>query len=480
MPILTIKDMKVVTPSPNNFILDLEISSDINPDDTTVKHYKYIASGEHIYQNNDGRIDKKLLKNRVAHSSIFKIDNGDDNATIITAFSLFDMNDMVVTTDENDPIDNLLLMPNSTMEPRLREVSAIPMHQINRNATYGMVSTPKKMSFGYPAYIESGNVFTMASAIPAGASPTVGDTLTLYRKNKKYPTNISNVLGLGTQAEVQSTHDGFDKMFVFDPTDNNSLQFSTNLKDLRDFHQSNKQRSKYGIPNDFDYSLLLSRTILFPKQTLNNEYSTERPYVDSEISAYPFEYARKYRWDEHFYSNGTHIVLNHREDNRFNFRQNDDEENVPGTMVTSKYSNRFTELETFENKIYPPGEINDLISSDNTQITVKPVYNKKKVLVYNDSDAKSATGVFNQYSPELINRENETLSDTALMTSKHKTNIFDIDFVDLWDSIGSKIDNTEVRNNLRDSIKTNLFKLVEEIKPVHTKLYKVVMESDFD
>ena len=260
---------------------------------------------------------------------------------------------------------------------------------------------------------------------------------------------------------------------------NNRLSFLSSLSNWRKY-QSNRDKSGDRVTNNFDFGKLLVRTILFPKATLNNEYSTERPYVDSEISAYPFEYARKYRWDEHFYSNGTHIVLNHREDNRFNFRQNDDEENVPGTMVTSKYSNRFTELETFENKIYPPGEINDLISSDNTQITVKPVYNKKKVLVYNDSDAKRATGVFNQYSPELINRENETLSDTALMTSKHKTNIFDIDFVDLWDSIGSKIDNTEVRNNLRDSIKTNLFKLVEEIKPVHTKLYKVVMDSDFD
>lgn len=468
--------MKVVMPSPINFILDLKVNG---------KQYKYIASGEHIYQNENGKIDKRLLKKHVAHSTVFNVKKNNQH-TIVTAFSLFDMNDMVVTTDEKDPIDNLLLMPNSTIEPKDREVSAISLHSINRNATYGYISTPKNMSFGYPYYVEKSNVFTMSSSVPNGANNT-GDTLTLYRKNKKYPTNISNVLGLGTQADLDKNNFGYDKMFVFDPTDNNSLQFLNSLKECRDNFQSNTKRSKYGIPNNFDNSLLLSRTILFPKQTLNNEYSTERKYVDykdknSEISDYPFEFVRKYKWDEHFYSNGTHIIINHREDKKFNFRPEDEQgDNEPkaGTMVTSTYSNRFTELQTFENQIKPPGTI-DLISSDNSKIYVKPVYNKQKYLDISSSLARDISGVFNQYSPELINRENETLSDTALMTSRHKTNIFDIDFIDLWESVGSHINNAEIKNNLRDSIKTNLFKLVEEIKPIHTKLYKVSMESNYN
>jgi len=311
--------------------------------------------------------------------------------------------------------------------------------------------------------------------------------LTLYRKNKKYPTHISNVLGLGTQADIKD-FDGFDKMFVFDPTDNNSLKFSNNLKEFRLNCQSNTNHSKYGIPNNFDNSLLLSRTILFPKQTLNNEYSTERTYIrkkdikresSRDISSYPFEFARNYKWDNHFYSNGTHVVINHREDNRFNFEEND-EDDIPGTMVTSTYSNRFTELQTFENQIEPPGPITDLLSSDNSQIHVFPDYNKQKDLEIKSALTRDISGVFNQYSPELINRENETLSDTTLMTSRHKTNIFDIEFIDLWESVGSHIDNAEIRNNLRNSIKTNLFKLVEEIKPIHTKLYKVSMESNYD
>jgi hypothetical protein len=97
-------------------------------------------------------------------------------------------------------------------------------------------------------------------------------------------------------------------------------------------------------------------------------------------------------------------------------------------------------------------------------------------------------GVFNQYSPELINRKNETMSDTSLMTSIHKANIFDINFANLWQSISSKFETHDedkvqghaaIKENLKNSIRTNLFKLVEEIKPAHTKLYKITMENDY-
>ena len=77
------------------------------------------------------------------------------------------------------------------------------------------------------------------------------------------------------------------------------------------------------------------------------------------------------------------------------------------------------------------------------------------------------------------------------MTSKHKTNIFDIEFKSMWDYITTAFNNynphtteaeisalTEIKSNLKSSIKSNLFKLVEEIKPAHTKLYKIEMGNN--
>ena len=191
MPILNIKDMKVVSPSPENFILDLEISSDI---DKSGHHYKYIASGEHIFQNSDGTIDDELLNEHVAHSSIFKI--GEDS--FITAFSLFDMNDMAITTsyDGENQIDNILTLPNANDEPKTRKEKPIEMHTSNCNAVYGYLKTYKDSSFGFPVYDTLNNKFIMSTHnfdanVPTKTSTTeetdtlgTTDTLTLYHHRK--------------------------------------------------------------------------------------------------------------------------------------------------------------------------------------------------------------------------------------------------------------------------------------------------------
>jgi hypothetical protein len=483
MPILKIKDMKVVAPSPDNFILDLEIENK-----GVSNHYKYIASGEQIYQNHDN-IDSTLLKQHVAHSSIFKV-----NDTLITAFSLFDVNDMGITTDDydssnNSMFDNLLLMPNANIIPSARVDNPIPMHGINVNATYGYVKTPAEGSFGYPEYDENDEKFVMSThnkEATGDPKPGVTDTLTLYQY-RKYATNISNVLGLGKQTDISATEPGFDKLFVFDPTNDNRLNFKSSVRTWRSY-QSNRNYTN-GATNNFDNSTLLVRAILFPKQTLNNEYTTERDYVSSEVSA-PFAFTRKYNFDdlEHFYSNGTHIILNHRDDTKFEFAE--DTKNFGGTMVTSKYSRRFGDLYGKPHLSPEPPDgtqkIQELDTGDKVPFEID--YNKYGTLTYADSNITDVSGLFNQYSPELINRENETMSDTALMTSLHKTNVFDIEFSDdLWQSIAKPINKSDsipseakagITENIKQTIKTNLFKLVEEIKPAHTELYKITIDSD--
>ena len=223
-------------------------------------------------------------------------------------------------------------------------------------------------------------------------------------------------------------------------------------------------------PNDFDFGKLLVRAILFPKSTLNNEYSTERQYLEDNNQ--PYKYMRKYSWDDdHFYSNGEFIVFNSREDNDLNGIIG--ESGRPGTMVTSKYSNHFGDVVTERNEVTPPSG----------RMDVNVVYNKvEDITSSKESDRKDNESIFKQYMPELINRENETASDSGLMTSKHKVNIFDVDIISFWNKLSQSMGSVknEVRSNMKDMIKKNLYDMIEDIKPAHTKLYRVLITDGND
>ena len=461
MPLLNLQDLKIISPSPDNFILRLTIDG---------KDYNYIGSGEHIYQDDidadkKPAIDKTLITNQLAHSSIFEFD---EISTNVTAWDIFDINDVGVTTDADDiDNDNLLLLQNSTIDPSAK--TAIPMHQINSNSVYGFVSASRKKSTGIPKV--DGGIFNL--------DYYKSDPITRYHY-RPMAVSLSSVLGLGTQMDLIDT---FDKLFVFDPTDNNRLKFTKNsIKNWRKY-QSNRDKSSDRVTNNFDFGKLLVRTVLFPKATLNNEYSTERRYT--EISS-PYSYMRKYAWDDsHFYSNGSFIVLNSREDNRF---ENDfDLSARPGTMVTSKYSRRFGDVDPKPNEVSPPNPPEVTIElSNNTVSTIETDYNEvideEQELSAINSDIFENKSTFKQYMPESINRKNETTSDTSLMTSKHKANIFDVDIKTFWNKLKQSIGTVPsgVKTNIRDMIRKNLYEMIENIKPAHTKLYKVIMTDDGD
>lgn len=458
MPILKLQDFKIVSPSPDNFILRLRIND---------KDYNYIGSGEHVYQeldeNEEPAIHKSLITNQLAHSSIFEYD---DISTNVTAWDMFDINDVGVTTDSDDEDnDNLLLLQNSNIDPKDKE--AIPLHQINSNSVYGFVSAINNKSIGVPKVNIDKNF---------NLEKFDSDPITRYH-HRPMAVALSSVLGLGTQMNFADT---FDKLFVFDPTDNNRLKFSTVLTNWRRY-QSNRDKSSYKVTNNFDFGKLLVRTVLFPKATLNNEYSTERQYTD--VSS-PYAYMRKYAWDDkHFYSNGSFIVLNSREDNCFE-KDSIDVSAKSGTMVTSKYSRRFGDVVAELNEVSPPypPEI-ELELSDNTVIQVETNYNKvDPEISSNHSDIFENGSSFKQYMPESINRENETASDTNLMTSKHKANIFDVDIKTFWYALNSSINAvpSDVRDNVKDMIKKNLYEMIENIKPAHTKLYKIITNDEGD
>lgn len=465
MPILNLEDFNIISPSPDNFILRLTIDG---------KDYNYIGSGEHVYQDYDELkketyVHKSLITNQLAHSSIFEYDS---ISTVVTAWDVFDLNDVGVTTDTDDENnDNLLLMQNSNIDPSAKADMPIPMHQINSNSVYGFVSAMTKRSIGVPKTTSNEKSLPMFSLTNHESDP-----LTRYHY-RPMAVALSSVLGLGTQMDFADT---FDKLFVFDPTDNNRLSFSKTLVNWRRY-QSNRDKSSYRVTNNFDFGKLLVRTILFPKATLNNEYSTERRYT--EVSS-PYAYMRKYAWDdEHFYSNGSFIVLNSREDNSFTEEIINDIDTKPGTMVTSKYSRRFGDVIAKSNEIYPPGEI-ILDLSNNTQMTAETDYNVVSDPAINatNSDIFENKSTFKQYMPESINRENETTSDTSLMTSKHKANVFDVDIKQFWSKLKSSIGSipSEVRDDIKDMIRKNLYEMIENIRPAHTKLYRVITNDDGD
>lgn len=480
MAVFNIDKMKVIAPSPDNFIINLQL---VDASENSY-NYNFIASGEHIYVNQDGSIDESLISDHVAHSSVFNLDG-----TTITAFSLFDMNDVGITTHDNnetdlyslkhgnyntDIIDNLLLMPNANVKPSDKVEYNIPMHTINSNAVYGYIATTDK-SFGFP--ISSGaQIFSMSTHSTHDGTTTLGqtDTLSLYNYNEM-ATNVSNILGLGIQSDIDASMNfGFDKLFVFDPTDDNKLNYGEDNEGLIRWrkYQTNIQNGSNGVTNNFDNGTLLARAIIFPKQTLNNEYSTERTYIQENNDKTPFNYVRKYKWDEkHFYSNGLSIVLNHKDENKFT--NYDFEDPTAGTMVSSIYSNRLGRKVKQHSSPQPPNTVDE-----------KTDYNTYNTFSIENSQLE-IRGVFNQYSPEIFNRTNETMSDTSLTTSQHKANVFDIKFSGLWRDICKKFTPTEgeeeaynnIKANLKKSIKSNLYKLVEEIKPAQTELLKIEMED---
>lgn len=467
MPILKLEDFNIISPSPDNFILRLSINGE---------NYNYVGSGEHVYQDlsgdNSPSVHKSLITSRLAHSSIFEYDGSTSEKNVsITAWNMFDINDVGVTTDSDDEDnDNLLLLQNSNIDPSAK--TAIPMHQINSNTVYGYVSAISNKSIGVPHVDGIDNATSIDVAnMNFNLKNHESDPITRYHY-RQMAVALSSVLGLGTQMNFTDT---FDKLFVFDPTDNNRISFPPSLRNWRRY-QSNRDRSSDRLTNNFDFGKFLVRAVLFPKATLNSEYSTERQYT--EVSA-PYSYMRKYAWeDEQFYSNGSFIVLNSREDNCFRHL---DISAYPGTMVTSKYSRRFGDIEPEVNIVQPPGEI-VVELSDNTIVRVESDYNRVEELSANNSDISSSRSTFKQYMPELINRESETASDTSLMTSKHKANIFDIDIKSFWNSFNSTIKDvpSEVKDNIKDMIRKNLYEMVENIKPAHTKLYRVLINDEGD
>ncbi len=505
MTVFNIEKLKVILPSPDNFILQLDLSRQYEDsaiaESEIYKTYNFIASGEHVFVNKNNEIDKSLINNHVAHSSVFDI-----SGRTITAFSMFDMNDMGITTHDNvdideninsntedhDIFDNLLLLSNANTLPSARVNSNIILHSINSNSVYGYI-TPTRYSFGFPGYndsIEEKHNFVItthnansqcidseANVKPIGKS----DTLTLYHPNKM-ATTISSILSLGNQIDLQDVNENtecFDKVFVFDPTDNNRLEFDENSIEYWRKYQSNLNHAQEHVTNCFDNGLLIARAFIFPKQTLNNEYSTVKDYLHND-SPPPYEYVRKYKWDDtHFYSNCTQIVFNHRDDNTIATSYiNPTEKTTAGTMVTSTYSKRFGSDQTHVHGLLQPPAPSALLS-------VESDYNYYYTFQFGNS-ALNTRGIFNQYSPELFNRENETMSDTALLTSKHKTNIFDISFKKRWETICNQFNpKTEqeveaykkIKSDLKDSIRSNLYKLVDEIKPVNTELYKIEIDG---
>lgn len=464
MPILELQDFNIISPSPDNFILRLKVDG---------KDYNYIGSGEHVYQDVD--IDRKpiahesLVTAHLAHSSIFEYRTSSNVSSSVFAWDMFDINDVGVTTDADDENnDNLLLMQNSNVYPQ--EKTAIPMHQINSNSVYGYVQAIDKESIGVPKVDDGSdnNKFIMVHHD--------SDPLTRYHY-RPMAVALSGVLGLGDQMDFKDT---FDKLFVFDPTDNNRLSFSDYVRSWRNY-QSNRDKSTNKVTNNFDFGKLLVRTILFPKATLNNEYSTERQYTS--IST-PYAYMRKYAWDdEHFYSNGSFIVLNSREDNSFNNEKIDSDSNPPGTMVTSKYSRRFGDVVPKLNVVEPPGNVTIVDPDNNQKVEIETDYNRVVPDISSESsDIFDNGSTFKQYMPESINRENETTSDTSLMTSKHKANIFDVDIKSFWNSLKTSINTVpiEVKSNIKDMIRKNLYEMIENIKPAHTKLYRVIINEEGD
>lgn len=484
--------------------------------DGNLKSYIYMIDNDKIFikQNNniffslDGGITWKKLKlqtnnDYIGESFIAEI-------LPMPIYSLFDMNDMAITTsyDGKNQIDNILTLPNANDNPNDRKNNSIEMHSINCNAIYGYIPTKQNASFGFPVYDKLNKKFIMSTHnynATAKSNETLGktDTLTLYHYRKN-ATNISGILGLGHQADIDQSEIGFDKMFVFDPTNDNTGGFEDTCVDWRKYQTNDSDYSinknlQNSPTNCFDDGMLLARAILFPKQTLNNEYSTERNknyFNENNITKkLPFHYTRKYNWDKsHFYSNGTHIVLNHSDISSINFSKSipyiGSSQRTGGTMVTSTYSRRFPESSAIEHKNPEPPTQNsyNIKNEDGSTTTPSVDYNTYGTVTFIPSNIVSDQGLYNQYSPELINRENETQSDTTLMTSKHKTNIFDIDIKSLWDDIVSDFTKeqnehqetdisvyTEIKSNLKSIIKSNLFKLVEEIKPAHTKLYKIEM-----
>lgn len=458
-----ISSLKIISPSPATFILDVERSAAPSAES---EHVTYIGSAEHCFK------DLTLITSKLAHSTIY---TGPTHGSI-TAYAMFDLNDVLIGTDidwnnTNSEFSYMLAPPVSTVSSKIE--SPIKGIVNNKNAFIGVIpgSGNKKFVSMTPSrkYVLNDDTDgTYYKYLPDE------DAITLYSKQTG-STSTKRTLCVEDEYDVNYSSDNsggkFDQIFTIQTFN----AFSTGGNSLR----ANQNITAWGtLINNFDNGTLSVASFITPKQTLNSEYSTVKAISGGTT---PYKYMRNYMQGDDFnmYVSGDLLV--------FNYIETKTAANVgvgaSATQISTTYSKQIGLPED------PFGK--------STQYTI-----------IDDNDNLARAGVYQNYLPELVNVIDSGFGGTGgtpglpgAKRALHKANIFDIDIQNKYatfiDDATSKIVNvfsnisgvtptdvttvnTNLKSKLQKHISDSLQALVAELIPAHTHLFNVIMSTPIE
>lgn len=445
---LTINNIRILSPSPTTFILDIEQSVS---DTAHSRHVTYVGSAEHCYTTS-----ATLLNRKLAHSTTYKMLSAD---SAITAYAMFDMNDLLIGA--NADFADVELDVNYIIAPTVVNVADKlnnPINGIlhNKNGFYGVIDSSRHL-MQMPS-----RKFT-SDAADYYEYTADKDTINLYSK-KPRATSIRHVVRLDDEYDIvheTAADNKFEHIFAIQTFN----AFQTNTASLN----ANQSISAWTrLANNFDNGMLSAALLLTPKQTLNTEYSTRKDMLQ-DSSAY--KYMRKYNTNNNdmtMYASGNLLIFNYIEAATLEPVL---DVSVTQTQINTSYSANIGLTEASR-------AINKAISNN----------------------PMTTLGMYQDYLPEVVNITDDGLGGddepTTTPGSKralHKSTLFHIDIADssvagpkyskamslipsaIADSLElSDADVTEsIRNTLHQDISNRLQSVVAEIIPARTHLYKV-------
>lgn len=462
---IDINSIRILNPSPTTFILDVEQTSSLSD---SPSHVTYIGSGEHCFKT------ASLVQSKLAHSTTFSTTSGVTHGDI-TAYALFDMNDVLIGTDTDFSDDDTvyadyMLAPIvlDVDEKRANPILGIPH---NKNSFVGVIPGINRSTLSETP----SRKYDIDGILKYSADK---DAITLYNKQAS-PASTKQILRAYDEYDITPTESGdkLDQLFViqtfhaFD-TDGSGQQPTQNIT-----------ATWAALVNNFDDGVLSAASFLTPKQTLNAEYSTAKSTLSENQS---FEFMRSYtvrnsdKPEFNMYASGNLLILNYLESKR-----------LAAEAITTTIS---TQISTTYSKYV--GLTADTFGTASA----------KTVSMYPDNI--TTNHVAQNYLPEVVNLVDdgfgggESTGTTTAHRAIHKANIFDIEIAtgavtneSKFNTVMSEVPSAiatayskfmssttnitaSLKTALHNHISDSLQKLVVDLIPAHTHLYRVVTSDN--
>ena len=429
--------------SPTNFIISIDGKN-------------YVGSAEFCFT---GGQESELINSRLPHSTVLTNNQGES----FRLYALFELEKATVSTDEFLDLSNKTVFANAFTEDST--VSSDLKYGVNSNLNYAYMNVGGgaevpffQNSFG----VRLRKQYTNTAAYSYGYAD-IDHSINLYNKNN-HATHAANALRLGKQYN-------FPKDVLISPI----FKFDT-FSGFRSDESRNRLTSPISswIPgiNNFDEGFLYVDSFIFPKVTLNDEYSTQKNDIPGSI----LKGIRTYWYTRSFGHMSRDGIVQYY---------------LPALELKD-----FDPTEEFSSEIAINTEYSEVIGQPDPISEVR--YREPKSI--RRADWAGEYRFPNAYMPEFIDPSLETSGKTnAGGITQHKANVFAINVSNkygetnsggiygLLEETAQKLnsplsqDNVdEAYQNIKKTIKSQLHKAIAEVKPAHTELYRVIIDKEDD